>query len=110
VSSDPTCSGSVFLSVAGLHLLISFRSETTLGCKEQLTGRSSKARTPPPDERLMEMGHFAKSPRPGERAEAQYLGEMPWVSRATAMMPDHLYVARARPKVKEYGGGKAAQR
>jgi len=37
----------------------------------------------------MEIGHFAKSPRPGERAEAQCLGEMPWVSRATAMMPDY---------------------
>ena len=54
----------------------------------------------------MEIGHFAKSPRPEERAEAQCLGEMPWVSRATAMMPDHRYMARARTKVKEYAANR----
>jgi len=50
-------------------ILISFGSETTLGCKEQLTGRSSKARNPMPlpDERLMEIAHFAKKP-PARRA------------------------------------------
>ena len=52
------------------HFLSSFGSETTLGCTRQLTGRLSNARiaTPPPDERLVEIGHIAKSPQPGERA------------------------------------------
>jgi len=50
--------------------LSSFGSETTLGCTRQLTGRLSNARIamPPPDERLVEIRHIAKSPQPGERA------------------------------------------
>ena len=43
-----------------------------LGCTRQLTGRLSKARVPMPlpDERLVEIRHIAKSPRPGERASS----------------------------------------
>src|SRR6516225_7179457 len=52
------------------HFSAPFGSETTLGCTRQLTGRLSNARiaTPPPDERLVEIKHIAKSPQPGERA------------------------------------------
>src|SRR6516225_9062315 len=52
------------------HFSAPFGSETTLGCTRQLTGRLSNARiaTPPPDERLVEFKHIAKSPQPGERA------------------------------------------
>src|SRR6516225_3085268 len=53
---------------------------------------------PRPDERLVEIRHIAKSP-PLE-AGLQCLGDMPWVSRATAIWPDDRDVAIARPKVK----------
>src|ERR1700745_2065312 len=43
---------------------------------------------PRPDKGLVEIGHSAKSPRPGERAWVQCLGEMPWDHRATAVKPD----------------------
>jgi hypothetical protein len=86
--------------------LISFGSETSLGCTRQLTGRLSKARnaTPLQDERLVEIGHFAKSPKSPqsrERVKVQCLGDMPWLSRATAMRPDGSYLANAQAKFKE---------
>jgi hypothetical protein len=86
--------------------LISFGSETSLGCTQQLTGRLSKARntTPLQGERFLEIGHFAKSPkspRPCERAQVQCLGDMPWLSRATAMWPDQYYLANVRAKFKK---------
>jgi hypothetical protein len=40
----------------------------------------------------LEKEHFAKSPPPERGLEAQYLGEMPWSSRATAIRPDARYV------------------
>src|SRR5262249_17613352 len=42
----------------------------------------------------------AHEPPPAVRAEVQYLGRMPWVSRATAIKPDKIHVARGRAKVK----------
>jgi hypothetical protein len=70
--------------------LISFGSETTLGCTAAHRAVvESPEPVPPPDERLVEIRHIAKSPRPGERAQVQCLGDMPWVSRATAMWPDN---------------------
>jgi hypothetical protein len=46
---------------AARHVSPPYRSETTLGCRQQLTGRLSKARNsmPRPDRRLMEIRHFA---------------------------------------------------
>src|SRR5580700_10601598 len=81
--------------------LISFGSETSLGCTRQLTGRLSKARntTPLQGERFLEIGHFAKSPKSPqsrERVKVQCLGDMPWLSRATAMRPDGSYLANAQ--------------
>src|SRR5262249_57200243 len=76
--------------------LISLGSETTLDCTRQLTGRLPTARgpMPRPEEGIWEIEHFAKRPSPGERVEAQCLGEMPWISRATAIRPDGSYVER----------------
>ena len=60
----------------------------------QLTGRSSNARDwmSRPREELAGIG---QSPKASARraSELQYLGDMPWVSRATAMRPDNRYVA-----------------
>jgi hypothetical protein len=91
-------------------ILISF-DETSLGCPRQLTGRLSKARnaTPLQDQRFSEIGHFAKnpkSPQSRERVGVQCLGDMPWVSRATAMWPDPFYVADARAKFKKAAANK----
>jgi hypothetical protein len=51
------------------------------------------------DERFLEIGYFAKnpkSPQSREREQVQCLGDMPWLSRATAVWPDAFYVADAR--------------
>src|ERR1700692_890626 len=92
--------GSMRSSQEHTTFLISFGSETSLGCTRQLTGRLSKARntTPLQDEDFWEIGHFAipKCPRPRERAQVQCLGDMPWLSRATAMRPDDRNLANAR--------------
>jgi len=66
----------------------------------QLTGRLSKARVPMPrpDERLVEIRHIAKSP-PLE-AGLQCLGDMPWISRATAIRPDRGEVVSDHVNVK----------
>jgi hypothetical protein len=50
--------------------------------------------------RLMEIRHFPKVLGPTSELK-QCLGEMPWVSRATAKWPDKAYVASARTKVKK---------
>ena len=55
---------------------------------------------PQAEKRILEIVHFAKSPLPGERVEAQCLGEMPWIGRATAMGPDERYVEWVRGEVK----------
>jgi hypothetical protein len=55
---------------------------------------------PRPEERFWETEHFAKSPPPERGLEAQCLGEMPWVGRATAIRPDGCYVERVAGNVK----------
>jgi hypothetical protein len=55
---------------------------------------------PRPDEGILEIGHFAKSPPPERGPEAQCLGEMPWIGRATAIRPDESYVEETGKNVK----------
>jgi hypothetical protein len=81
------------------HISSPYRSETTLGCARQLAGRLSMARNQMPagagDLRASEKRQ--QSP-PGRRAGAQCLGDMPWLSRATAIGPDACHVVSARTK------------
>jgi len=37
---------------------------------------------------------ISPNPQPDARASLQFLGDMPWVSRATAIWPDTRYLAR----------------
>jgi hypothetical protein len=55
---------------------------------------------PLPGERLREIGRFAKSPRPGERAKSSAWATCLGVSRATAIKPDVGYVLRNNEGVK----------
>ena len=55
----------------------------------QLTGRLSKARDKPiAGFQTWRENDMRQSPRPGQRAQVQCLGDMPWVGRATAFKPD----------------------
>jgi len=67
---------------------------------DSLPGGCRKPGMPLPNEKTCGDWTFRQKPSTRRAGEAQYLGEMPWVSRATAMRPDQRYVARDRTKVK----------
>ena len=83
------------------HFSAPFGSETTLGCTRQLTGRLSNARIamPPPDERLVEIRHIAKSPQPGDRASCS-AGRYALGQPGDCMWPDNRYLASGQRNVK----------
>src|SRR5215472_1054659 len=77
------------------HFSSLFGGETTLGCTRQLTGRLSKARFRRRDRtKGLWRLRISPNPQPDARASLQFLGDMPWVSRATAIWPDTHYLAR----------------
>ena len=73
----------------------------SFGARQRLAARDSSpggCRSPVPAPRFgrKACGDYAyrQTPQPDARASLQFLGDMPWVSRATAIWPDIRYVAR----------------
>jgi hypothetical protein len=88
------------VSVVGTKHISSPLERDNAWLRVQLTGRLSKARVPMPrpDGKACGIRHIAKSP-PLDSG-LQHLGDMPWVSRATAIWPDARDVASDHANVK----------
>src|SRR5262245_51081802 len=82
------------------HFSSPLENETTLGCKAADRAVIAGPKTDLPNKRLMENSHFAKSPRPSERAQSSAWAICLGISRATAIQPDNRYLAMEEPKFK----------
>jgi hypothetical protein len=74
------------------------RGSSPGGCREPGMQRRCKTKD---FWRLDISPNIPKSPQSRKREQVQCLGDMPWLSRATAMRPDASYVADASAKFKK---------
>src|SRR5579864_1371059 len=77
--------------------------ETTLGC-----AAADRAVADSPDDRRRKRttdgsGAYRQQPSARRADEAQCLGDVPWIGRATAMRPDAYYLGDALQKVQTIG-------